>query len=153
MRYRCWMLDTVGLVAALGCVFLSGCSKSAFNVVPVSGKVTLAGKGVPKLNIVFQPLRTSTQEKETGAGSSAQTNDEGAFELTLADGSQKKGALVGKHEVRFSRVGPAPEPGSDVLVKLPPDPDLDPVLANLRKRPKQIEVPAGGTKDLNIELK
>jgi hypothetical protein len=144
------MLRAVCVVSALGCMSLGGCGKAAFKVVPVSGKVTLDGKGLPNLNVSFAPQPTQ-ETQEPGMGSSARTNDEGVYELKLVDGS-KLGAVVGKHNVTISRVEPESS-GSDTPPPRPKDPVLDPVFAKLLTDPKKVEVPAGGTKDLNIELK
>jgi hypothetical protein len=150
MRYRRSMLGAVCVVVALGCMLLGGCQKSSFKVAPVSGKVTLGGKPQPKLNVVFAPLRASQESQEAGMGSTAQTNDEGVYELTLADGS-KKGAVVGRHRVTFARVMPASD--SDIVTPLSPEPELDAAIKQILKSPVEIEVPAGGSKELNIELK
>jgi hypothetical protein len=151
MGRRWWKAGAVCAGVALGCVLLGGCGKSAYQVAQVSGKVTLDGKGVPNLVVGFSPAQTD-QTTTPGPGSSATTNDDGQYELTLVEissaGQKKMGAVVGKHTVMIVRFVPPSE--GDVETRLAPDPVLDPLLAKFRK---QVDVPPGGTKDMNFELK
>lgn len=152
MRSRCWTVGAVCAVLALGCTLLGGCSKSPFKVVQVSGKITLDGQPQPKLNVTFAPLRTSQEAQEAGLMSSATTNDEGVYELILQDGTGRtKGAVVGKHRVTVARWAPPSE--SDMLSPLAPDPALDQAIERMLKSTREIDVPAAGSRDLNIELK
>jgi hypothetical protein len=87
------------LVAAL----LTGCQEGR-NTAKVSGRVTLDGQPVADVLVHFQPqISTADAAKKTtdATDSSGITNAEGKYELHLAD-SDKPGALVGKHIVRFS---------------------------------------------------
>ena len=153
MGRRWWKAGAVCAGVALGCVLLGGCGKSAYQSAPVYGKVTLDGKGVPNLVVSFSPARTD-QTTTPGPGSSATTNDDGQYELTLVDlsstGQKKKGAVVGKHTVTIVRYVPPPPSGGGIGAPPTPDPVLDPLLPKFRK---QVDVPPGGTKDMNFELK
>ena len=90
MRYRPSPLGVGCVVLAFGCLALGGCAKSAYTVAPVSGKVTLDGKPVPNLIVIFSPNRTSTDSANAGVGSSARTNAEGVFELVQQDATAQE---------------------------------------------------------------
>jgi len=141
----------VGL--ALGCTLFGGCGKRSFKVDPVSGKVTLDGKPVPNLTVIFQPVAADSSAEPRPA-SFGSTSDQGDYVLTLPDPTgPKKGAVVGKHRVAFTRSPPSAGPSSDLGVRMPPNPVLDPVLARYQRTPWELEVPPGGTKDMNFELR
>jgi len=148
--------STVGVFCAAAAVagtLFGGCGKAPYKVVPVSGKVTLDGNPVPKLGVFFQPvvLDSSTDPRP---GSVGRTNEQGDYELTVPDPSGlKKGALVGKHRVAFTRSQPSSGPSSDLGVRMTPDPVLDPVLLRYQKSPWEVEVPSAGTKRMDFELR
>jgi hypothetical protein len=153
MPDRWWPVFGVCTAALLAGTLLGGCSKAGYKVVPVSGKVTLDGKPVPNLTVTFQPVAadSSAGPRPAAVGS---TNDQGEYELTVPDPSgPKKGALVGKHRVAFTRSVPSTGPSSDLGVRMTPDPVLDPVLARYQRAPFEVEVPAAGTKLMNFELR
>ena len=89
--------STMGLLLILG---LAGCGGSPdaphLNLVPVSGKVTLAGQPVSGLRVLFMPLN-----KTAGQGAFAVTEDDGSFELEQQ--SQDPGVPAGQYAVLFSR--------------------------------------------------
>jgi hypothetical protein len=81
----------------LGSIFTAlvccGCSGSdAPPTALVQGTVTMNGKPLPNIGVVFFP---------TGAGplASGNTNDQGQFELTTV--KPKDGAVIGQHRVAF----------------------------------------------------
>ena len=151
MRNRRWMLSAVWVGIVACCAVFGGCGKKGPNVVPVAGKVTVDGKGVPNLVVRFQPLQTD-QTREPGLGSAATTDDQGHYVLMQADATgQKKGAVVGAHQVTFARAMP-PSQG-DAPAPMAPDPVLDPLIEKYLQKPREVEVPAGGKQDLDIELR
>ncbi len=151
---RRWL--TVGVFCAAAAVagtLSGGCSKAPYKVVPVSGKVTLDGNPVPNLAVFFQPV-VSDSSTDPRPASVGRTNDQGEYELTVPDPSgSKKGALVGKHRVAFTRSQPSTGPSSDMGVRMTPNPVLDPVLLRFQKSPWEVEVPSAGTKLMNFELR
>jgi hypothetical protein len=72
----------------------AGCGSSGPPMGTVSGVVTLDGKPMPKMMVVFVP-------KEGGQTSTATTNSDGKYELL---GASSKGALIGLHTVSITTV-------------------------------------------------
>ena len=157
MSRRWSMVGALCATAVLAGTLFGGCSKAPYKVVPVSGKVTLDGKGVPKLIVQFSPDVAADAKGTRPPVSSGKTNDQGEYDLTVYDPSGKKnGAVVGKHKVSFMREmpgGDGPAGSSDMGVRMTPDPVLDPLIARYGKSPWQVEVPAAGTKKMDFELR
>ena len=95
-RLGCWC----GLVGLIGFA-VSGCDRTGYQVVPVSGKVTLNGKPVGGLIVSFQPIAIGNSI-EAGPGSYAWTDQSGNYTLALVSSKNSAGAVVGKHRVRLS---------------------------------------------------
>lgn len=88
----CIRFYPVILSGILACV-LTGCSGSDVpELGHVTGKVTLEGKPLPHVEVVFRP--------EKGRASQATTNEQGEYELKYA--RDIKGALIGSHRVYIS---------------------------------------------------
>lgn len=85
-------------IVLLGIAFLSfaGCGDSS--IAPISGKVTVAGKPVEGIRLVFSPVLVEEGE-DPGPWSSGLTNSAG--EYTLKTRYKDNGAVVGKHTVAF----------------------------------------------------
>jgi len=128
------------------CLLLTavGCGGAGF--VPVSGKVVLNGKPLPKAKVVFAPIPTSGIE--AGPPSVGETNDQGEFTLTVQS-KNTPGALVGQHRVVISALrGPAPDPNKEGGA---PQFELVPEQFNAKTILK-FDVPAGGTKSADFTL-
>lgn len=132
------------LLFALPLLFcLVGCGDP---LVPVSGKVTLDDKPLANASVVFEPISTSGK---AGVSSHGKTDTNGEFSLSSAT-SDTKGAVVGKHRIRitaFDKDAPASNADSSKVPK-----QLVPEKYN-SKSEEFFEVPAGGTKDANFNLK
>ena len=153
MQHRRWTVGAVCVGVALGCTLLAGCGKGSYKTVQVSGKVTLDGNPVPNLIVSFQPVATD-KNPNPGPASVGTTNDQGEYELTLINPQKPgKGAVVGKQKVRFTRQAPQSDAKGDVGARMTPNPELDPIVARYQKTPWEIDVPASGTKDMNLELR
>ena len=93
-----------GNLAVWGAICLAvGCSKSEFELVPVSGTVTLDSEPIAGGVINFQPV-ASADATTGGPGSSGRINDEGRFSLTTVRG--QPGAVVGTHKVKIFSFSP-----------------------------------------------
>jgi hypothetical protein len=130
------------MALALGC----GSNKYA----PVSGKVTLNGKPLPKAHVMFSPVG-KPGSIEAGEGSAGTTNEKGEF--TLKSSTGKNGALVGDHQVSISaleaQVGDRdtrPPRGG------PPMTDKVPSRYN-SKSELTFSVPSGGSNKADFDLK
>lgn len=111
MRLRCLTLFAAGAVAA------AGCSKGPYETAPVSGRVTLNGKPVEKIAVMFQPVAPKGS-MNPGPGSFGITDADGRYSLKVI-GTDEPGAVVGMHKVRIE---PYTEPGdpSDDRPRKPP---------------------------------
>jgi hypothetical protein len=77
----------------------TGCgSGDPYTYVPVSGRVTLNGKGLPNATISFQPIAVGTSTP--GTGSSGITDKDGFYKLAVV-GKNINGAVVANHKVRI----------------------------------------------------
>jgi hypothetical protein len=78
----------------VGILFLiaAGCGKSGLEVAPVKGRVTLDGRPLSTVDIVFQP-------EDGKRPATSRTNEEGNYELMYKRG--QNGAPVGQHTVRI----------------------------------------------------
>jgi hypothetical protein len=80
----------------------AGCSSGPYQVARVSGRVTLNGQPLAHASVTFQPLM-SGRNHDPGPGSGAFTDADGRYALKLI-GTDTRGAVVGKHLVRITRV-------------------------------------------------
>ena len=89
------------IISCLLIATMVGCgSGSPYDVVPLSGTVTLDDKPLPNARIVFQPIRTPRGTKDVGPGSYGRTDASGQFQLETID--EHEGAVVGTHMVRVT---------------------------------------------------
>jgi hypothetical protein len=93
---------TLAILAALCAAILSGCGHSDYHVVPVSGKITYAGKPLANLHVSFQPRGDAAGRSKPGPGSFGVTDAEGRYTLRTVD-PEEDGAVVGTHVVRLAR--------------------------------------------------
>lgn len=129
-----------------------GCS-GEHQFAPVSGRVTLNGQPLAGVTVDFQPMG-STRNQEPGPGSTAITDQDGRFVLHSQLDPNRKGAVVGQHQVRIW-----PPEGSQAQ-----DQDAD---GPPTKGAKRMQIPgryhvnteltftvtAGGTDQANFDLK
>jgi len=81
---------------------LCGCGGGeSYDLVDVSGRVTLDGKPLADVRVGFQP---DSGKADPGPGSAGVTDDDGRYTLQAVSASNKTGAVVGKHIVRMSVV-------------------------------------------------
>jgi len=119
--------------AALAGLALAGCGGG---LPSVSGVVTLDGKPLANASVSFQPEGGGTQ------GSYAKTDEEGRYTLKVV-GSDRAGAVAGKHVVRISQFeGSGSDSGG--REKLPARYNAKTTLT--------FEVPAGGTDKADFAL-
>lgn len=107
MQFELLSIRSLSVVcfAVLWCLLIAGCGGGEdYEVVPVSGKVTLDGRPVPKLRITFQPQATE-EHANPGPGSYGITDKKGRFELAIAE-PKGPGAVVGTHTVRMTGCDP-----------------------------------------------
>lgn len=133
--------------STMACLFLIGCGNTLHPIVPVSGKVTLDGKPVAKVRVVFQPHGTNTSQ--SAAGSLGVTDAEGHFTLTTMTTPSQSGAAVGPHTVQF-----APAPALAQVDAIEPQPVvIAPELRAIVRQTATFEVIAGTENEANFDLK
>ena len=86
------------VLTALVLAPLAGCGGPSY--APVSGRVTLDGRPLPRAVVTFLPVATDGIAA-AGPGSMAVTDEQGQFTLRVT-GDGRQGVLVGEHRVRIS---------------------------------------------------
>src|SRR5262245_27055589 len=81
-------------------LLVTGCNTGPYQVAQVSGQVTLNGKPLPNVAVMFQPVALQGNINP-GPGSYGITDKDGRYTLVLI-GKETKGAVVGKHQVRIT---------------------------------------------------
>lgn len=138
-------LASLCLVAAV----IGGCGSSAeYELVPVSGVVTLDGKPVPYTQIVFVP-RGRGDKVNPGPGSTATCDDQGRYQLKTIRGDD--GAVVGSHSVQISSTGPPAPPTITDSSTGPPPKNAFPAKYNVNSE-LTFDVPADGTTAADFKL-
>lgn len=77
----------------------TGCNRSPYSVVPVSGTLTVNGEPAPNWCVSFQPVGTGSLN--IGPASGAITDAQGHFTLRTIEDSPRKGAMAGKFSISF----------------------------------------------------
>jgi hypothetical protein len=123
---------------------IGGCGSD--NVAPVSGRVTLDGQPAANVRVTFQPLG-SAENQNPGPGSYAVTDADGHYALTVV-GTNRSGAIVGKHRVSIqSSNGPSEE-----FPDAPPKPKKPIPKGYNKESTLQFDVPNGGTTTADFAL-
>ncbi len=100
-------LGMVSLTCSL-CVFMAGCNRGPA-VAPVEGIVTQNGEILVGAMVEFQP--------DQGTPSYGYTDENGHYELSYQ--VDRKGALLGEHNVRVTTAGEKTDPVTDVTRQVP----------------------------------
>jgi hypothetical protein len=125
---------------------IAGCGRGGHRVAPVSGRVTLNGKPMDKINVTFQPLAAAGNSGDAGWGSYGVTDGNGCFQLKTVDG--KAGAVVGKQAVYLTVPDTRPTVG-DVAIGPPP---VSPFPPKASDGSFTFDVPAGGSDQANFDF-
>jgi hypothetical protein len=120
-------------------LLLVGCGRKQLELAPLSGVVTVQGKPLANVSVVFQPVAKPGRSGEAGFGSSAITDSNGRFQLRTLD--NRSGAVVGRHVVRLALQNPQTLDSDEWGAARIPSP-LPPRAAD---GSLTFEVPAGGS--------
>jgi len=85
----------------LACLLLPGCGAPDYEVVPVSGRVTLDGDALEDVEVTFQPMAVKAANPNPGPGSYGLTDADGRYSLKTVEPAQD-GAVVAEHVVYLS---------------------------------------------------
>ena len=126
----------------------SGCG-AKYDVVPVSGTITLNGEPLAGATILTQPVSAKAENDRTGPGSFGKTDDQGHFSLELQTDDATPGAIPGQCVVMITEKGHSEDATSDVITR-----------EDLRSRvPREYRdggytytIPDGGTDAMDIEI-
>jgi len=134
----------------IGCgilLLLFGCGSDG-KVAPVSGVVTLNGKPTADIAVTFQPI---VPQGKNVAGPSAfgVTGSDGRYTLKLY-GTDKRGATVGKNQVRITGHVEFTDMSEEALNKAKPKVNIPTRYWNDPKM--EFDVPPSGTNSANFEL-
>ena len=138
------------LVCLAACLVLAaGCGSRRCPTVPVSGRVTLDGKPVPNVHVVFQPMARGDAAANQSPDSFGVTDAEGRFRLAAVSVLRQDGAVVGQHVVRVMFYRPEKPARDDDTHVRPPDNSLPPQAGDGSLR---FQVPPSGTKQADFNL-
>lgn len=136
MSRRAFILLVFVLVAAP-----LACNNDGYRVATVSGRVTLDGKAVANVAVLFQPMH-SEGNYAPGPGSTGVTDADGRYTLKTV-GKEARGAVVGKHKVRFTMFEGSSAAKSSIKI---------PAKYNDREGKVEFDVPAVGTNSADFQL-
>ncbi len=136
----CFVIALMSLTAIVGCG-----GGNAYEVAPVSGRVTLNDKPLAGATVTFEPAGTAA---ELGPSSFGKTDSDGRYVLETVTNSEP-GATVGNHVVRITadseqKDSDAPDPSAAV--------GQIPLKYNLESELK-FEVTPSGTTKADFDLK
>jgi hypothetical protein len=124
------------------CLASTGCDRSPYVIVPVSGTVTLDDEPLADALVSFQPIGATTSS-EPGPGSFGRTDEEGRYTLQIVEPDQP-GAVVGPHRVLISTATSGGGDGDRTVGERVP--------RRYRDGKLQFTVPDGGTSEADFEL-
>jgi hypothetical protein len=137
MRIReLWTLTEVLLVLSA----CAGCNGGT-DTQPVEGKVTLDGRPLEQVHLIFYPVEANPAKPTRFIGL---TDAQGHFAMR-GDEGKFDGMPAGKYRVTLTTAVAAA--GADETTPLPPE------RVPAKHRNQEFEVPAGGTTEANFELK
>jgi hypothetical protein len=136
----------IAIAASLLMSTLAGCSERSTPTAAVSGKVTLDGKPLANVSVLFQPVGSN---RDPGVGSYGITDAQGGFTLKQS-GSGRDGAVVGQHAVTLvEKTDPANDDDAGGIDK----PVVSRIPAEYSNGSLRFEVKSGTTNRANFDLK
>lgn len=141
-------MRTMSFLTPLLALSVLGCGSSEFDMVPVSGIVTLDGKPVSGARVIFSPQRSGQDALSAGPASDGKTDDDGRYSLASSiDGTG--GAVVGSHTVTISTYLAESDRSRDTYAIL-----REEEIPQKYNEPGAltVEVPPGGSDTVDFEL-
>ena len=136
------------LLVSTVCISLTGCGgEPSFEMVPVSGIVTMDGEPLAGATVTFLPK--SSGDMNAGPASLGETDAAGQF--TLKTGEGEPGAVVASHQVMITTVKDSGTSTADDNVYAEAEPEKVPPRYN-SETGLNFVVPTSGSTDANFEL-
>jgi hypothetical protein len=151
--HSAWTSFLVVCLAALGCEG-KGPGGDVLSTVPASGTVTFEGTPLESYSVTFQPAVTSGEAHRPATG---QTDAAGKF--TLGTNAPGDGAPPGKYKVGVAfnpttTLDSASASPAEIAASMPKEKVKLPLkFRDPQKSGVELEIPAGGSSELKIELK
>jgi hypothetical protein len=136
-NYKAWLARWL----ALGFVIFAGCSERG--LAPVEGRVTLDDKPLGGVHVIFFPVGASVNDPTMFSG----LTDESGRYVMHGRGGGPEGVMPGNYRVTLTTAVAGPT--DDETTPLPPER----VPLRYRNNSLEYEVPEGGTKEANFDLK
>ncbi|MGN6133038.1 MAG: carboxypeptidase-like regulatory domain-containing protein [Aureliella sp.] len=129
-------------VCVVLCAMAAGCGSSGPQLADVTGTVTLDGKPVPNAIVTFNPVEPG------GSNSLGKTDAQGNYRLEFSQ--DRKGAMIGKHEVEITtkKISPDEMPDSGEAVESV----YVPIPAKYRKRGELTAEVKNQRNEINFDL-
>jgi hypothetical protein len=127
---------------AIGLGVFAGCNGGVHGD-PVEGTVTLDGKPLPEVHLIFYPVNNDPANHTRFVGL---TDQQGRFAMRSDDG-KSEGVPPGKYRVTLTTA--VARPTDNESTPLPPER----VPANYRNGKQEFDVPQGGNKQANFAMK
>ena len=139
-------MSTRWCAGALVIALCAGCGSGGYKTVPVSGKVRLDGKPLADATLMFVPI-VDGLSNDPPPSSVGTTNKDGNYDLVISSNAKRKGAVTGMHKVfiTLGAKGASAETKRTYHRHLPAEYN--------RKTKLECEIPAGGRKDADFDLK
>lgn len=146
-KFTC--LSTLVLTAFI--VPFAGCGGSTGELMPVSGTVTVAGKPVEGITVIFLGEAVEGQKRVTPYG---QTDAEGKFTIKISE--TETGAPAGTYTVLFQKLtmpDGSPIPEGESAADVGAVNQIPEVYSTPNNASEKVTVSAGGTDSLKFDLK
>jgi hypothetical protein len=126
-----------------------GCG-GEFPTANVSGRITVNGKPVEKVAVMFQPV-AAEGKINSGIGSTGISDADGRYTLILIGTKNTKGAVIGKHKVRFENYTDPGDTSDDRSKPKRTQPTVR-IPQRYYDKPMDYDVTSGGTAKADFDL-
>lgn len=141
-------MHRTGLRLGLALVALCGCNSSEYDLVPVSGTVTLNDEPLEGARVAFAPTSTGEDGYTAGPSSFGATGPDGRYSLQTREGDD--GAVVGPHRITIATFQGEVDRSGDMAVKVIRKEEVP--MRYAEPGALEFDVPADGTDQADFPL-